>query len=90
MAEAMLSFGKADDILKAPDRPSVLEHHISDFTKLLKGRGKCSPLTHRLLRPHCQLTTAFLAHTVTTGPASLLDVLVMACAEVRDQVHEQV
>lgn len=45
MAEAMLSFGKADDILKAPDRPSVLEHHISDFTKLLKGRGKCSPPT---------------------------------------------
>jgi hypothetical protein len=43
MAEAMLSFGNADDILKAPDRPSVLEHHISDFTKLLKGRGKCSP-----------------------------------------------
>jgi hypothetical protein len=42
MAEAMLSFGNADDILKAPDRPSVLEHHISDFTKLLKGRGKCS------------------------------------------------
>ncbi len=39
----MLSFGKADDILKAPDRPSVLEHHISDFTKLLKGRGKCYP-----------------------------------------------
>lgn len=65
MAEAMLSFGNADDILKAPDRPSVLEHHISDFTKLLKGR-------------------------VMAGPASLLDVLVMACAEVRDQVHEQI